>query len=88
MAANFICGRCGGSTKGQDVIYEDRQTHRHLPDCIASLKGRLDRVTEILSLPVALMRAAGPPYKVTYSVAAFRQLADIIEGQPFVEVVK
>jgi hypothetical protein len=43
-------------------------------------------VVEVLSFPVALMRAAGPPYHVTYSAAAFKKLADIIESVPF-EVV-
>ena len=38
----MICVRCGGSTKGQNVLYEKSgQVHRHLPDCIASLKGRM-----------------------------------------------
>ena len=38
----MTCVRCGGSTKGQNVLYEKSgQVHRHLPDCIASLKGRM-----------------------------------------------
>ena len=41
MAANFICERCGGSTKGQDVMHD---CHRYYPDCIASLKGRVTYV--------------------------------------------
>jgi hypothetical protein len=35
---DFICERCGGSTKGQDVLYA---CHRYYTDCFAFLKARI-----------------------------------------------